>query len=164
MLVPPSQLIVPGESLGHIRIGAPVATLARLGPAGAGDAAMMKSWTTWLGKSGARLDVFTSIVPGRQSEKHVLEIRATSPYFRTDAGLHPGSSERAWRKGYPQAKDLQQYRPPSGGPPIHIFDDARRGIAFEVQKGRCVAVTIHRKGEATGSLIAYVREPLQRVR
>ncbi|RYG42131.1 hypothetical protein EON79_19510, partial [bacterium] len=49
--------IVPGVSLGDVKIGATGKSLARLGRPYAGDAAMQKAWATWLGKGAARLDI-----------------------------------------------------------------------------------------------------------
>ena len=44
---PPAQLVVPGRSLGSLKLGADVATLATYGPPDYSDAAMQKAWATW---------------------------------------------------------------------------------------------------------------------
>lgn len=153
--------VVPGVSLGQIKIGAPGTTLARLGRPYGGDAAMQKAWSTWLGKGSARLDVHTAVLRDRPI---VRVVRATSTSFRTTGGLGPGTSEAMWRRAYPGARDLGTYRPPSGGPPVHLFDDVRRGLAFEVQRGQCVAVAVHARGSRVDSsgLIPYVSQSIPR--
>ncbi|RYG43284.1 hypothetical protein EON79_17265 [bacterium] len=155
--------VVPGESLGQIKIGDPATTLAKLGRPYAGDAAMQKAWATWLGKGRARLDVYTVV----ESDRPVIRIiRATSPSFRTASGLGPGVSEKRMRRAYPAARDIVTYRPPSGGAPVHVFDDIEEGFAFEVQRGQCVGIAVHRASHGLNSemlgIASYLREPLQR--
>ena len=157
--------IVPGERIGKVRLGAPASSLSKLGRPSGGDSAMGKSFVTWLGRSGHRLDVFESLTPDASAGKVILAVRVTSPRFRTTAGLGPGCSEQVWRRAYPAANDLTSYRPPSGGAPIHLFSDAKRGIAFEVVKGRCLAVSVQQKGDdMAGVFTGYLDSPLPRVR
>lgn len=160
--------IIPGERIGKVRIGAPVGTLSKLGRPSGGDSAMGKSFVTWLGRADDhprhRLDVFSSLTQNAEAGKVILAIRVTSPSFRTAAGLGPGCSERAMRRAYPSAKDVENYRPPQGGAPIHFFDDTKHGFAFEMVKGHCLAVSVERKGSdgKAPTFVGYLRSPIPR--
>ncbi|RZK31059.1 MAG: hypothetical protein EOO63_05105, partial [Hymenobacter sp.] len=92
----PAQLVVPGRRLGSLTLGADAATLATLGPAAYGDAAMQKAWATWFGTGHppAQLDVYTTMIPGQDTHKSVRVVRATSTYFRLANGLRNGSTLR----------------------------------------------------------------------
>lgn len=151
--------IVPGVSLGDVKIGALAESLTRLGRPYSGDTAMQKAWATWLGKGAARLDIFTSV---RVDQSTIRLVRATSPSFRTAGNLGPGVSERRIRRAFPRAKSVGTYRSPEGGPPVYLFDDVRGGLAFEVGRGRCLAVAVHEKGkEANASGIrSYLAQRL----
>lgn len=166
-LPPPAQLVVPGRSLGRLRLGADVATaLPPLGPAAYGDAAMMKAWVTWYGQGHppAQLDVYTALVPGQDSHKTVQVVRATSPYFRLANGLRNGSTLTQIRAAYGQLPLAATYQVPAGT--RYLYDDVRRGIAFEldgpVAGSHCRALLIHWPGRAVAntylSLPVYLKE------
>jgi len=156
--------VVPGRSIGAINIGDPATSLKSLGRPYSGDAAMQKAWATWLGKGSARLDVYTVV----ESERPVVRvIRATSPSFRTASGLGPGVSEKRMRRAYPAARDVATYRPPGGGPPVHVFDDIEEGFGFEVQRGQCVGIAVHRASHGLNSemlgVANYLSQKLQKL-
>lgn len=91
----PNSLVVPGRSLGNITLGASATTLAALGPATSGDAAMQKAWATWRGSrlatGGAptQLDVYTAPAGNDVDHHNVQLVHATSPWFHLASGPAP---------------------------------------------------------------------------
>jgi hypothetical protein len=165
LLVLAPWLVVPGQSLGRVQIGAnPEKALATLGRPTYGDAAMGKSWSTWVGKGGGRLDVYTvRDATGTSRERVTVHLaRATSASFHLANGFKPGSSIKSLQRAYPAAKVTGSYKAPSGT--IRLWDDVQRGLAWEAApNGRVLALIAHRKGEpVTASLGPYLSSPLQR--
>lgn len=163
----PAQLVVPGRSLGSLRLGADALTaLAPLGPTGYDDAVMMKAWSTWYGQGhpAAQLDVYTTLVPGQDAHKLVQLIRATSTYFRLANGLRNGSTLRQIQACYGRLPLTMTYTLPAGT--RYLYDDVARGIAFELNgpqaTSRCQALVVHRPGQAVKqthlSMPIYLKE------
>jgi hypothetical protein len=147
----PAQLVVPGRSLGNLKLGADAATLAPYGPANYGDAAMQKAWATWYGSGhpATQLDVYTTMVPGRDTHKSVQVIRATSPYFQLANGLRNGSTLHQIQECYGQLPLATSYRLPAGT--RYLYDNVKRGIAFELDgkasTSHCRALVVHLPGQ-----------------
>ncbi|RYE67039.1 MAG: hypothetical protein EOO81_10875 [Oxalobacteraceae bacterium] len=114
----PAQLVVPGRSLGNLKLGADVATMAAYGPAAYGDNAMQKGWNTWFGTGHppAQLDVYSTLVPGQDTHKTVQVVRATSTYFRLANGLRNGSTLHQVRECYGRRR-LESSEPAIRGRP-----------------------------------------------
>ena len=148
----PAQLVVPGRSLGNLRLGADVATMTSYGPAAYGDAAMMKGWATWFGSGHppAQLDVYSTMIPGQDTHKSVQVVRATSPYFRLGNGLRNGSTLHQIQECYGQLPLAASYKLKAG--PRYLYDDVQRGIAFELDgqtsTSLCRALVVHKPGQA----------------
>lgn len=157
--------IVPGESVGHVKLEMPANELASLGKPDAGDAAMMKAWRIWYGhkKDGATdsssvLAVFTAM--RTQDTQYVKEIRVTSPRFRTAKNVGAGSTMSAIRKAYPGLHLAKVYVSKNKARRIEVYDDEQLGIAFETANSRsrralCSMVVVHTPGEAPGSYLDY---------
>ena len=163
----PKNEIVPGERIGLARLGRP--TLFLEDDLGRPTAEVVRKdrwmWQSWTSAGGKRLDVLSEAThTGDAVEDEIRVVRATSPSFVTKRALGSGASERAMRRSYPRARDIGTYRPPGGGAPIHVFDDVKGGIAFEVLRGKCVAVAVHRRGSplaaATIGYRAFLAAPL----
>ena len=162
----PAQLVVPGRSLGSLKLKADVATMAAYGPADYSDAAMMKSWATWFGQGhpAAQLDVYSTMLPGQDTHKSVQAVRATSTYFRLATGLGNGSTLRQIQAGYGRVPLAMTYTLKAGT--RYLYDDVQRGIAFELdgQRGSsiCRALVVHLPGQAVKQLYlglpAYLKE------
>ena len=149
VLAAPKNEIVPGVRIGIARIGASTLSIESLGEPKAFRARPNHGlWQSYSGATGHRLDVFgESLAVGDAVDDRIAVVRVTSPSFLTSPrALGPGASERTMRRSYPRARSVGTYRAPGGTAPIHVFDDVRGGIAFEVLKGRCVAVAVHRRG------------------
>ncbi len=154
-------LIVPGRSVGAIRLGAaPGKAGLPTAPPAASDAAMLKAWATWYGAPGTggnrsavptELDVYTAPPAGDDgSHKAVQLVRATSPWFRLAGGLRVGASLRAIRAAHGALPLAATYRLPGGL--RYLYDDAARGIAFETDGpgagSTCRAIVVHLPGPA----------------
>ena len=151
--------VVPGVSLGQVRLGVgPKQALAALGKPTTEDAAMGVYWSTWIGKSGARVDVLVRrLHTGDADERTVVRlVRATSPIFVLPKGLHSGSSVSDLRRAYPGAKTSAGYDATTGR--VRIWDDVRRGLAWEAMaNGRVGALIVHPKGTPVDdTLIPYL--------
>ena len=158
-------LVVPGRSLGHVRIGPHLASLNALGTAQYGDAAMQKSWSTWIGTGGGRIDVrIANDAAGTEHEQRRIHVvRATSSRFHLTNGIHPGSPARKLKSAYPAAKIKASYTSPSGK--VAVWDDVKRGLGWEVApNGRVLALIVHDAGdESADVVIPYVSTPLHKV-
>ena len=149
-------LIEPGVRLGNISLSdAPELAFARLGPSQAHDAAMQKSWNTWIGKGGGRLDIYVvNDRAGTEAERRTIHIiRVTSSRFHLANGLHTGALVKTMTRAYPKAFMASSYVSPSGR--IAVWDDTQRGLGWEVgASGRVVALFIHDKGKPYGMQVA----------
>jgi len=153
----PSPLVAPGRSIGNVTLGASPETLEQLGPAATSDAAMQKAWATWYGKStesGAsptQFDVYTAAT-GPDMHKSIQMIRATSSWFHTVGGLHPGSTLASLRQACGPFKLATSYAPTPKASLRYIYDNAKAGIAFELDgqtaNSHCTAVIVHLPGQS----------------
>jgi hypothetical protein len=156
----PNPLIAPGRSIGNITLGASPETLTQLGPAATSDAAMQKAWATWYGKSAApgssptQLDVYTAAA-GPDMHKTIQMIRATSPWFHTAGGLHTGSTLASLQQACGPFKLVASYAPTPKASPHYIYDNAKTGIAFELDgqttRSHCTAIIVHAPGKSEPS-------------
>ena len=166
----PNALVVPGRSLGNITLGADAASLAALGRATFSDAAMQKAWSTWRGSRPAdgsaptQLDVYTAPTGNNVDHHTVQVVRATSPWFHLASGLRPGTRLGTIRQIHGQLPLATTYR--VAGRPHYLYDDVKRGIAFEtdgtVSGSHCEAVLVHLPGQTITKvalpLAAYLQE------
>ncbi len=147
------SLIVPGVGIGRTNLG-PDGTeyLKRLPSPDAFDAGMMQDNLVWTSKTEGRalqtlyIHTVANGATGAQPESGVTidQIRVTSPIYHTPGGLHPGSTFAAIRHQFPDVRKVRGDE--------DIYDDVRRGIAFEFAPGktRCIAITVYPKGSVVG--------------
>ena len=156
----PNRLIVPGRSLGNLRLGENSATaLPPLGKASAGDAAMQKAWGTWYGRKPAngsaptQLDVYTAPQNNDVDNHTVQVVRATSSWFQLANGLSAGSRLSTIRAVYGRLPLATSYRLAAGN--RYLYDDVQKGVAFEIDgtasSSRCRAIIVHVPGKAVTS-------------
>jgi hypothetical protein len=166
-----SLLIDPGVRIGQVRIGEKLETVHHvLGKPSVQDAAMggklTEVWRYGLGnKAGGRKAELAVLFqgPGAGGDPRkptvVVQIRVTSPYFKTASGISVNSSlaeikktyphlqeDRSWEQSLPLASDKQ---------PKEGFVDRDAGIAFEFRAGAsanpeqhdsCVAIHVFHSG------------------
>ncbi|RAU81463.1 hypothetical protein [Pontibacter arcticus] len=147
-----SFMIVPGVSMGQIRVGdTSEKVTATLGKPDSGDAAMGKALSVWVSKKqNAEPQHTVSVFFSRNGTEmpanlFARQIRINSPVFKTPEAIQTGSSLAAIRQHYRVAPfayylNKQQQR-------VYIFDDQAQGIAFEITTpdSTCTAITIHDK-------------------
>jgi len=134
------HLIVPGKSIGEIKIGDDFEKLtAHRKKPNFGDAAMGHLWATWLQEKEGRLDVYA--VRGAGNMPRLQSIRITSAAFRLVNGLHVGSSMADLEKAWPRARRLHFMHG------FSMWDDAKYGLVFEGQRDKCVALAVHPAGQ-----------------
>jgi hypothetical protein len=165
--LPPAQLVVPGRSLGSLKLGADVATMASYGPAAYGDNAMMKGWNTWFGTGHppAQLDVYSTLTPGQDTHKSVQVVRATSTYFQLANGLRNGSTLHQVQECYGKLPLTATYKLPTGK--RYLYDDVKRGIAFECDgqgsTSHCRALVVHLPGKPAAQIYLAMQAYLPEV-
>ena len=165
--LPPAQLVVPGRSLGSLKLEADVATMASYGPAAYGDNAMMKGWSTWFGTGHppAQLDVYSTMTPGQDTHKSVQVVRATSTYFRLANGLRNGSTLHQVQECYGKLPLTATYKLSAGK--RYLYDDVKRGIAFELDgqasTSHCQALVVHLPGKPAAQIYLAMQAYLPEV-
>ncbi|WP_324671295.1 hypothetical protein [Hymenobacter sp. GOD-10R] len=169
----PNPLIAPGRSIGNITLGASPETLTQLGPAATSDAAMQKAWATWYGKSASpgspptQLDVYTAAT-GSDMRKTIQMVRATSPWFHTAGGLHTGSTLASLRQACGPFKLVTSYAPTPKASLHYIYDNAKTGIAFELDgqtsNSHCTAIIVHLPGKSEPSTYLAMTQYLKLVK
>lgn len=156
-----AYLIVPGESIGRIRLGMFAPKLRDImGQADSGDAAMGKSLQFWISKEGRQPRQYVAVYTvtnfdGTGSPPMVQQVQVTSPHFRTSSGLGSGSTLAEIRKEFSQMEPLAYYTNQKQQQ-VYIFDEQAQGIAFEITMpdSICTAVTVHAKGtDVTGTYL-----------
>ncbi len=146
---PDALLIVPGHGIGRTPLGPNgTAFLGRLPPPAAGNDGMQQEHLVWTFKTrtGALQTLYIHTVTNAALNVRPLngvtidEIRVTSSKFHTRGGLRTGSTLAAVRRQFPHLRPLR-WEP-------HLYDDARRGIAFEFAGTRCTAITVYPPGKS----------------
>lgn len=136
-----SYRIVPGKAIGNTHINDNMDSVTSLlGKPDDGDAAMQKSVAIYYKGAYA-----TSILSARNPDgdhpvEKVKQIRVTSPAFKTEDGLHVGSTLNELNAKY-QLKKTTTYKGEGGECTVW---DAGHGIAFETNPaGNCIAVIVY---------------------
>lgn len=156
-----TNAIVPGQSLGQLRLGEPASkAMAPLGKPASSDASMGRFWDVWKShskKSNYELDLLT-IRDGSGLHTFVEQVRVTSPWFKTRRGIHVGSRFSAVMAAFPKAHLLNpetglKYRE------VALYDDISQGIMFEFAaakhgvpaSAKCRAILVHPKRKSAMS-------------
>jgi hypothetical protein len=154
--------IEPGKYIGNTKIGAAMEETAKqLGPANGGDAAMGKAWGIWYRKNAdnsldsSRFLAIYSAVDGNEPAHHVKQVRINTASFKTAKGIKVGSSLASIKKAYPQISRAGIYENPVSHKRIELYDDTKRGIAFEITGKKCTAVTVHKSGEDLNTYLQF---------
>lgn len=158
-------LIVPGKSIGQIKLEAPAQSLTVLGKPDGGDAAMMKAWRIWYSrKKDKRIDsshLVAAFTAMRSADtQYVKQIRVNSPQFKTVKGVGAGSSMAAIKKAYPGIELVQTYESANKARRIAVYQDTKAGIAFETSNSRskkpvCSMVVVFDPGESAAGYLDF---------
>ena len=155
--------IEPGKYIGNTKLGVPTAEAAKqFGPADGGDAAMGKAWSIWYSRrksdnsiDSSRFLAVYSMVGANQTEHHIKQIRINTASFKTKAGIKVGSSYASVKKAFPNISRTAVYEDTLRHKRIEIYDDAKRGIAFEISRKVCTAVAVHESGESLNTYLLF---------
>jgi len=151
--------IEPGKYIGNTKIGESTADVIKtFGKADFGDAAMGKSWAGWYSKkadSTKYAAVYSTTGPEGDAAYHVKQVRINSASFKTSGGIKVGSSFAALKKAYPKISRIAVYENPATKQRTEIYDEQKKGIAFEITGKRCTAISVHPAGESANTYIQF---------
>lgn len=150
--VDPRFLIVPGVGVGFIKLDEDAdSVMHALGKPDKGDAAMGAQLLTWYNNHDTTshlISVYSHRNFGGKDENisHVKAIRITSPQYQTSKFIHTGSPLDSIRKLYHAVSKIPQ----CGN---YVYDDIKKGIAFEVDGSKCKAIIVHAAGDSAGAYL-----------
>lgn len=141
--------IISGERIGLTKLEENVETLSKLGKPDFSDAAMGKSWATWISKDDEKneLSIYSTYKNSEMKEKVVRQIRITSPKFQTPNEISTGKSLQEIQKAFPDIKLVAKYTDEKTKNGVEIYDSETNGIAFEFTQNECAAIIVHTKGK-----------------
>ncbi len=148
-----SSIIVPGKSIGTLRLGLDADRLPKsFGKSILGDGAAGHIWATYRWDKGL-LDIYS--VLAEDGPHRARQLRTTSKAFHTKYGVANGKSFGTIKRRFPHLTRLATYTSHRFGKRVVMYDDVKRGIAFEILRGRgrrvsntnrCVSILIHKPG------------------
>ncbi len=150
-------LIVPGQSIGKIRIGQNVKELdSILGKPDFSDAAMGKAWTIWYEGDTSKskkdeIAIYSSYADSTMRTKDVKQIRITAEKYSTTQQLNTGNIRFDFKVKYPDFKKVATYFDTKLGDTVKVVDSKSNGIAVEFLRGIGRAITVHKKGETVNT-------------
>jgi hypothetical protein len=134
------------------------ADLRRLRRPDTSDAGMMQTRQVWISKRAPNHTLFVHTVSNGALNVPPLggvtidEVRVTSPWFHTRSGLSTASTLAQIRRAFPR---LRREPPDRTVGKTMIYDDSKRGIAFEFPRNsplaRCIGITAYIPGSASDS-------------
>lgn len=140
-------LLIPAVSAGQTKLNENADSVyQRLGKPDGGDAAMMKAIAVWYAHHDTTdhsVAIYTSKNTDTPVVASILQIRVTSPAFKTAEGIHTTSSLQEIKNHFNVTK-TQQYN--YAGTSYAVYD-SKQGIAFEMNTDSvCTAIIIHKAG------------------
>jgi len=153
-----TKLIIPGNRAGEIFIGQDMQDVfKKLGNADDGDAAMGSALGIWYTKSSSDstqrdpLTIFSSYRDSNMVVKVVKQLSVSAHEFSTIDGIHTGVKLAELRFVYPAIRQSMKYVNEKTKDTLVVYDDKHAGIAFDVQKDTCSAITVHPKDKPANS-------------
>lgn len=143
------DLIIPGKSIGKIRINENSAKIVSLlGKPNSGDAAMGKALSTWYHNhdtSAYQVQVFFSRQMGTADDtSRVKQIRVTLPGYQTADQIHAGTSFKDISAKF-RLEKIATYQ--EKGKPFSIYAATSEGVAFEVDSDqKCSGILVFEPG------------------
>jgi hypothetical protein len=155
--------IEPGKSIGNTTLNAPMSETAKqFGNADGGDAAMGKAWGIWYSRRKAdnsidssRFLAVYSTVQENEAGHRVKQIRINTASFKTKSGIKVGSSLTKIKKAFPNVTRAAVYEDTVRHKRVELYDDAKSGIAFELSRKVCTAITVHQSGEDLNTYLQF---------
>lgn len=163
-------LLVPGKKAGRLFLGQDMkAAAAILGRPDDGDAAMGSALGIWYNHQAKDtlkkepVIIFSSYRDSNMVVKEVTQISVARPGYSTAEGLHTGSALARIRAVYPELKKAETYLRPGSQDSLVVYDLSSKGIAFDIQRGICTAITIHEPDRAVNAVYLSVHPELKKV-
>lgn len=146
-----TRLIIAGKQAGDIYLGQDMqAVLKLLGKPDDGDAAMGSALAIWNKKEP--LLIFSSYRDSNMVIKDVKQVSVSAPGYSTTEGIHTGVSLKALKAAYPELEKAAAYTHLQTKAELTVYDAVAKGIAFDVQKDTCTAITIHPSGKSVNAV------------
>jgi len=137
-----AHLLIAGKRAGNIYLGQDMENVFKLlGRPEDGDAAMGSAIGIWDKKTP--LIIFSSYRDSNMVVKAVKQISVSAASYTTAEGIHTGVSLRKLKTIYPALKKAAFYTNAKTRGQLTVYDDESKGIAFDIQKDTCTAITIH---------------------
>ena len=129
-----SPLIVPGQSIGEIRLEMGLTEVTKkLGEAATGEGAAGRAWDAWFARKegGGRGYELTIYSHAAERDKEVRAIRAESPFFHTKENVGTKSSLADVWKAFPE---LRYANNDPHDKAVEVYMDDANGLAIEVRR------------------------------
>jgi hypothetical protein len=156
MPVPANRLIIPGKSIGLTYIDEKQdEVMKHLGSPATGDASMGgKSEAIWYSKpvvhgadtiiNETTIYFYTDNYGEKNAVSKVDHIRITSGYFLTAQHIGNGSSLESIQKYFHNLQQTGTDTAPKTNKPITIYNDSKSGIEFQIEDGKCIALSVYK--------------------
>jgi hypothetical protein len=154
-----SKLIIAGKQAGRIYLGQNIQDVFKLlGKPDDGDAAMGSALGIWYSGDQAEsrsnsMVVFSSYRDSNMVIKAVKQVSVSAPAFQTTDGIHTGVKLAALLAAYPSIKKVESYvNSKDKTDTLKVYDSIAEGIAFDILKDTCTAITVHVKNRAANAV------------
>ena len=148
-----SAQIVPGQSVGKIRLGEEAIDMNYfLGSPKSGDAGMCKSWSRWeWGDPPHVLELFESCDPKKDMKMTVKQIRFSGIPYETTDHISLKSTFDQIRQAFQGLKNVAKFKDKTSGDQMIVMDQKQDGIAFVFESqgdqpsGRPQMIIVHER-------------------
>jgi len=152
-----SKLVIAGKQAGKIYIGQYMEQVSELmGRPDDGDAAMGSALGIWYEGDEKALKknptvIFSSYRDSNMVIKAVKQVSVAAPEFQTAQGIHTGVRLAELLKAYPLLRKTETYVNAQKDS-VFVYDSVADGIAFDLQRDTCTAITIHVKNRPANAV------------
>lgn len=163
-----SKLVVAGKQAGKIYLGQYMEEVtALLGRPDDGDAAMGSAlgiWYNGVSKADKRNPtvIFSSYRDSNMVIKAVKQVSVAAPEFKTADGIGKGAGLAQLLKVYPSLQKIETYVDAQKDT-VFVYDSLAEGIAFDLQKDTCTAITVHVKNRPANAKYLSVHPDWKRL-
>jgi hypothetical protein len=155
--VDPLKLVIAGKQAGRIYIGQYMEEVAELlGRADDGDAAMGSALGIWYDGHQKALKknptvIFSSYRDSNMVIKAVKQVSVAAPGFQTAEGISVGAKLVELLEAYPSLKKTEIYVNAQKDS-VFVYDSLADGIAFDIRRDTCTAITVHVKNRPANAV------------
>lgn len=152
-----SKIVIAGKQAGRVYIGQYMEQVFKvLGRADDGDAAMGSALGIWYDGHQKALKknpivIFSSYRDSNMVIKAVKQVSVSAPEFQTAEGIRTGLRLADLLKAYPSLKKTETYVNAQKDS-VFVYDSVAEGIAFDLKRDTCTAITIHVKNRPANAV------------